>query len=405
MKKYPGITKETDRHNNTKIMVMFKHEGTRYPKKNFTKLFGCTTLKQAYDKLQEVKISITKGQNPFITSEVSLNEIFEKRVSNKRISGEWSENTIANYELFYDKEIKQKLGHKKLNKITYSDLLKILEDSEFIKKKSVWKNRLKQILNPIFKDALKQGTIFTNPCDNIDNYSSDEPEELHSKLVSNDILPVTQELYKAIPKYPVKTKEQKPEYECFLYLVVLTARRIGELCQLQKKNCYLNHSKIISPKEITKTKKEFEFPVPDECIKYIESVGDGLLFPNIKRDSVYLMFQRLLKYTSIDTRNNKTLTVHNTRDLMLNIMIENGIDSRLADFCLDHKPIGVIRSYLSFSYKQKKDAFEKFWGLVRDDQMFMEKEKFKEEFFKRYEKEFEKEWELRKDELIKSKST
>lgn len=395
MKQFPGITTEYDSKNNIKIMVRFKYEGKIYPVKNFTKLYGCKTQNEANKKLQEIKILISKGQNPFIKSENNLDEIFKKKVEVKRLDKSWAETTISNYELFYALELKKTLGHKKLNKITYEDLKNIIESKDFIVKKSVWKNRLKQILNPIFKDSMKQGLIFVNPCDNIEHFKIEEPEKLSDKTIDDNILFLSQEIYKAISKYPCKTKSDKPEYECYLYLVLMTGRRIGELCQLTKEDCYLIHKKIISPKEITKTKKEFDFPIPDECIEYIKTIKTGLLFPNIERGSVYLMFQRLLKYTNIDLRKGKILTVHNTRDLLLNNLIENGVDSRLADFCLDHKIKGTINHYISFTFKQKKEAFEKYWSLVRNDEISVEKEAFRKEFFKYYELEFEKAWENR----------
>lgn len=392
MSKYPGITTKIDKSNNIQILVRFKHQSTTYPVKNFTKLFGCKTQKQAYDKLQEVKISITKGQNPFNPAGNTLNDIFKRKIENKRLSKEWSEFTISNYELFYEKILKKSLGHKKLNKITYDDLLKILENKDFLTKKSVWKNRLKQILNPIFKDAIKTGEIYINPCDKIDHFSVDETETVSSKIIDNNLLFLSQELYKSIEKYPVKTKSHLEQYKCYLYMVLLTAHRIGEVCKLTREDCYISHKKIISPKEITKTGEESEFPIPDECIEYIKSVEKGKLFPNIKRESVYLMFQRLISISDIELRKDKILTIHNTRNLLLNIMIENGIDSRLADSCLDHKANGTIRSYIEFSFKQKKEAFEKYWLLVRNDKFLIEKEKFRKEFFKNFEIEFEREW-------------
>jgi len=392
MSKYPGITTKIDKNNNIQILVRFKHLSTTYPVKNFTKLFGCKTQKQASDKLQEIKILITKGQNPFNPMGNTLDEIFKRKIENKRLSQEWSEFTISNYELFYEKILRKSLGHKKLNKITYDDLLKILENKEFLIKKNVWKNRLKQILNPIFKDAIKQGEIFINPCDKVDHFKVEEVEPVSAKIIDDDLLYLSQEIYRTIEKYPVKTKSELEEYKCYLYMVLLTAHRIGEVCNLTKEDCYIQHKKIISPKKITKTSEESEFPIPDECMEYIKSVEKGKLFPNIKRASVYLMFQRLLSISNIELRKDKILTIHNTRNLMLNIMIQNGIDSRLADSCLDHKPHGTIKSYLEFSFKQKKEAFEKYWTLVRNDELLIQKEEFRKEFFKNFELEFEKEW-------------
>jgi integrase len=335
---------------------------------------------------------MTQGQNPFITKKNKLDEIFKDRVERQRLSGEWSENTISNYELFYEKVLKKPLGHKNLNKIKYGDLVPILENKNFFTKNSVWKNRLRQILNPIFKEAIKNGTIFVNPCDKLEHFTVQISEKISSKIVDDNLLFLSRELYRCVNYYPCKTISNRPQYMCFLYLVILSARRIGELCQITKEDCYLYHKKIISPVKIVKGKTESSFPIPDECLKYIESVKTGKLFPSIERGSVYLMFQRLIKLSNIELRKGKILTVHNTRDLFLNIVIENGVDSLIADYCLDHVVQGTMKHYESFSYKQKKETFEMYWSLIRNDELQIKKEKFKKEFFKNFEEQFEKAW-------------
>ena len=90
--------------------------------------------------------------------------------------------------------------------------------------------------------------------------------------------------------------------------------------------------KIISPKEITKTKTEYHFPLPQECVEYIKNCKTENLF-TIKRGSVYLLFQNLLSLTKIEIYKNKRLSLHDTRKLMMSVMIkELKIDSRLVDF-------------------------------------------------------------------------
>lgn len=37
-------------------MVIFTHEQKRYPKKNFTNLFGCKTQLQTHNKLQKITL-------------------------------------------------------------------------------------------------------------------------------------------------------------------------------------------------------------------------------------------------------------------------------------------------------------------------------------------------------------
>ena len=73
------------------------------------------------------------------------------------------------------------------------------------------------------------------------------------------------------------------------------------------------------------------------------------------------------KMTNIKIYEGKRVSIHDTRRLMLSIMItECGIDSVLADKCLSHKQKGVIEHYLSFTYKDIKKSYKKYWKKVRN---------------------------------------
>ena len=55
---YSGINKKVMNDGSVNILVRFKYKNISYNNKNFTKLFGCKTEKQANDKLQEIKVDI-----------------------------------------------------------------------------------------------------------------------------------------------------------------------------------------------------------------------------------------------------------------------------------------------------------------------------------------------------------
>lgn len=58
--------------------------------------------------------------------------------------------------------------------------------------------------------------------------------------------------------------------------------------------------------------------------------------------------------------------MHDTRRLMTSIMVSKlNIDSRLADYCLEHKEQKTIKHYLEFTYEDKVRAYKKYWNYVR----------------------------------------
>jgi len=360
---YKGITTKTLKNGDTAVMVRFKYLSTTYPVKNFTKLFGCEDEQQAHEKLKEVKVLISNGIDPFLNTPYTLNEIWYERLKKNEKSGKWKKITIDNYSYYYEAHIKKVIGHKKLSKITYNDLDKILENMSG--KQGGTKNTLKKLLFPIFDEAKKRGDIQKNITELLPSHKIGNDKNIELRTAES-ALSIVRQLYKAIPEYKVHCKAQEEELKMFLYMVVMTAHRIGEILQLKKEDVILEENKIISPPEITKTKEAYHFPIPKECLEYIENIDSGLLFPTIKRGSLYAIFQRLLKLTDIRFYRGKTISMHDMRRLMLNIMIMNcKIDGMLADACLSHKQKGVLKHYLHFSYKDIKNSYKKYWKRIK----------------------------------------
>jgi len=365
MSKYPGITTKVMKNGTTSIMVSFKYLSKRYPTKNFTKLFGSKTEKQAYDRLQEVKIEISKGRDPFITTKETLNELYEERKKISLNNGTWKPRTVENYDYFYNRYIKNTIGYKKLSKITYEDLRKIY-DVEMAHVENSTKNQFKRIVRPIFVEEVKKGNIHTNVIDIIETYNMPVRETLELRTDENN-LDIVKKLYKAVPQYEALAYHQKEEFRNYLMMIVMTAHRHGELRELTIEDCYLDKRMIIAPKTITKTKEDYRYPIPEELIPYLETIKSGLIFPTIKKGSVDMMFQRLVKLAGIETFKGKRISPHDMRRLMLSVMIRDlRIDSVLADTCLNHKQRGVINHYLSFTYDDIKSSYEKYWKIIRN---------------------------------------
>ena len=365
MSKFQGITKKTMSNGEINIFVRFKHLSKTYPVKNFTKLYGCKTETQAKNKLEEIKVLISQGKNPFLTNIEDLNYLFYKRLKEKLKNKEWEENTTAKrYKEFYIKYIENSIGHLKISKITYSHLdviLKKLSSTKCMNKKT-----LKNILNPIFTEQIKYGEIQNNPCDLLPKQQKEKREKITNRVENEDFLYILKELYNTIKNYNFYKKDTSDEFKNFFMLMLLTTHRYGELIQLTNDNINIKNKFFISNEEITKTNEIYKFPIPCECLEYISKNENGKIFPNIKYGAVYGIFLRIVKKSKILVYKNKTLSPHDIRRLFLNLMIKKGFDSRLVDFCLEHKQNDVIEHYLDLSYSSKKEVFEKYWELIRN---------------------------------------
>ncbi|MEA3354086.1 MAG: hypothetical protein U9Q33_09755 [Campylobacterota bacterium] len=254
---YAGIKTKTLKNGSKNIYVQFKYLSKRYPEKNFTKLFGSTTEKQAYDKLQEIKLLISQGKDPFIQTKETLNDLYDERKTIKLKNNEWKERTVESYDYFYDAYIRKTIGHKKLSKITYEDIKKVY-DNNLSHVENSTKNQFKRIVRPIFIEEIKKGKIHDNVVDKIETYNMPIRERLELRTDEKNI-DILRKLYNAIPNYEALAKQQKEEFRNFLYLVVMTAHRHGELRQLTIEDCYLDKRMIIAPKNITKTKEDYRY--------------------------------------------------------------------------------------------------------------------------------------------------
>lgn len=360
---YSGITTKSTKNGAKNIYVRFKHQSKTYPVKNFTKLFGCKTEKQAFDKLQEVKLLISQGENPFISSPTSLNDIFYAWKDKMIKNGIWNGFTPSNYTYFYDYYVKDTIGHKKISKITYQDLMVVQDKVAHLSASS--KNLLKMILRPIFNEEVKLGNINKNVVLDLKTYKEGTRESLEFRV--NDSLTNTiKKLYKTAPLYEPTKHSQKEELKFFLYFIILTGVRFGEVLKYEKKHCYMNEKMILVPATITKTSEDYKVPIPDECYLYFDNIENGLLFPNIRRGGVYAMFKKFVNLAGVELFEGKVISPHDLRKFLLTIMIKDcKIDSVLADTCLNHKIDGVKKHYINFSYEDKVEAFEKYWELVR----------------------------------------
>lgn len=95
--------------------------GKIYPIKNFTKLFGCDTEKQAFDKLGEIKAEISKEKTHLGGTNSDILTDYIKRLKTIKDT-KWRYNTYTQYKYFYDKNIKKEIGHLRISKIKYEHI-------------------------------------------------------------------------------------------------------------------------------------------------------------------------------------------------------------------------------------------------------------------------------------------
>lgn len=368
MGSYTGISTKRMKDNSIAIMARITYDGITYPIKNLTKLYGIETEKKGSEKVRELKVLLAQGIDPFVTSDGTLNSLFYEYLELNKKNKVWAESTIKNRKYFYEKHIKYSIGKKKIEKIKYEEVKKII--NKFQVHQTDMKNQIIDTLRPIFKEQMKKGILLTNIMDNdsIPKYARSKKRLDLDKRTHHSHTDIVRRLYKAIGEYDLHIKTNVQQHRMFLYMILLTAHRYNEVNLLEKKHCDLKRRLIIAPKEITKTNADYHYPIPDEVYDYIKNHEGGRLFNVPRGGQSGRIFHRILVGANIETINNYSISMHDTRRLMTSIMVSKlGIDSRLADYCLEHKEQQTIKHYLEFTYKDKVEAYKKYWNYVRDE--------------------------------------
>lgn len=368
MSKYKGITTKILSNGSKNIYVRFKHNGTNYGVKNFTKLFGCRTEKSALDKLYEIRISLTNGINPFDDRSLILNDLWDRKL----LTAEWRENTKKHYINYYNIVIRKTLGKKSIHKITAEDVINL--KNEYAHKSISYQNRIKCIISPIIDNVMIKDkkiqynplSVLTNDCalsaESISDKVIDSPiniaKKIYNKLINNEV--------EYLSNYHHSTYNNTKETNALFLLMLLTAHRFGELLQLRKSDIYGN--KIISLAINTKTKKDYHFPLPFELKEYIENVKgkDDLLFPNLNRGKVSIRFKKLIQSLGLTVIKNKTISPHDIRRIFTSVLSKNNVDSTLISYALEHQIKGVMKHYTNYDYEDKEKLFNKYWALIRE---------------------------------------
>ena len=110
---------------------------------------------------QELERADFDGINMYEAGRTSLNDCFDKYIESKC---ELRESTKSNYIYMYNKHIRNGLGGRMMSNFKYSTILTFYK--ELIYKKGFMPNSMETIhtiLHPIFKSAVRDGLIRTNP--------------------------------------------------------------------------------------------------------------------------------------------------------------------------------------------------------------------------------------------------
>ena len=365
------FTKKAKKSGEIQYMVRFQYKLVPYPVKNFTKLYRCKSFEECELQLRKVKDLIDKGINPFITSSEIVHEHWTDFVQNKITLKEWKESSRTNYVKFYTKWVKPKIGKIKAENVTRLHANQIIKSMNHLSYRS--RILVKSVMQELFSNLEANNYVQENVWSYVKIKAEKREEKKLTNITNNTSIQIIRKIFKAIPHYePKRVKYQTEEIRAIFYSLLFTAHRVSELLSLEKRHTHLKLNKFISTPDITKTSEHYHFPIPPVIKQYVEDTlkKQNGLFPNLHREVVRVRWKELLAMSGIEFLNDNYLTPHDTRRLMMHVMIKDcKIDSRIVDACLNHKQQGTIKAYIEITYDMVEEAYQKFWAVINSEEI------------------------------------
>ncbi|HIP20065.1 MAG TPA: hypothetical protein EYG70_02950 [Sulfurimonas sp.] len=244
---------------------------------------------------------------------------------------------------------KNKIGHKKIEKIREMDIQGILNELAKQELSPRTRKSVMEVLNPLFKFATINKYLRDNPTLGI---TVKVPSQ--KKVVTN-ATDLFKKVYAGINAY----YHDSPYYRA-LFLFGFTGRRKGEILNLKWENIDFKHNYYWI--EDTKTDDQQKYELPPYLIEPLQTIKDdrkGLVFKSPitgkKIINIDRQMRQLKKFLELDN-----LSMHYMRNILVSALAEQGIEAITLSGILGHKDVNTINKYLSTNhYKSSQIGLKK----------------------------------------------
>lgn len=351
-------------------IAKFIHKGTRYPEKNLTEKYGVNTAKQAFDKLNEIRIELSRGNNVFAEGTSKIDDLVKKYLNTR--SEDYRKNCLAHY----NAHIRTTIGHLYIDKVTKQHLESIKRQMEEKGLATSTIKKAKVLLSPIFKTAYQDEVTNRNILDNF-TFGSDRAKLPLSERLNESLLDGIRKIY--------KTALNEPDDYASLFLTsIMCARRLGEITEIEFRDIKdgVVNVRAITTKTYKKKIQEGKcheesiverYPLPQEVLNRITQESEN------PKEKVFKHYKRTYmdKYKDfIDLRCKLDLTEsgkevpirsHDNRNFIMSIQgRESGIDN-VGMICLSHSDISNMNQrYASIELDEIKEIYNSYWKKLRN---------------------------------------
>jgi len=353
--KYASIYSLEKSNGSTDYYALIKRNSTQFGSRNMSKLFGCNTAKQAFDKLLEIHQIIDKGEDPFSIRSSKLNDLFYAYNATR------NEPYKLTSRLRYDKWVKPSLGHKKIAKITLSDIEAIMDNVDKAGNKVSTKIAIKDSLQPIFKDQFQKENLSRNILLSL------KIKVPKNKVILNTTIDGMIETAQSVYKFAMNVPLNEGKSKALFLLSVMTARRIGELGKLEYSDINFETRKIRPRPETTKTKKDdnnfYDYPIPREVFDLLDKNGTGKIFNHHPSSYTKEYHDRI---TKAKIEKDHKIRSHTNRNFFQSIMSLHYDKDFVGEIALSHKINNMNLTYLTYTDDRIMELYEAYWKIIRN---------------------------------------
>lgn len=350
----------------THFITKFTHNGTRYSEKNLTKLYGVKSAKKASEKLSEIRLELSKGNDVFSRTSKKLDSLVTDYLNTR------SESYRHNNTYFYKKYISPTIGHLHIDKIKKEHIVKIKTKLEKQGLAPSTVRNLKVILNPVFREAFNDEVINRNILDGISFSKGNGKAELTDRL--------DEPLLDAIKKIYNQAVSREDDYSLMFLTSIMCTRRFGEILQVEHRD--IKDGIVHVRAGTTKTYKDKapsedsvveKYPLPPEVLDKLEIKENSLekVFTHDYRtylDKYAEMIDNDCELKLKPLSKKYPIRSHDNRNFIMSIQgRESGRDT-VGMICLSHSDSSNMNQrYNSIELDEIIEVYNSYWNKLRSN--------------------------------------
>ena len=308
----------------------------------------------AHQKRLELIAQYKSGNSIFKSDNPQLDEIWEMYKNTKAKTTVRAQGLIY----FYEKHIKDALGHKHIKELKLKNLQQIVDNMLRAGYKVSTVRNFRDIISNCYKIAIHENLIDNNLAQHLEFPKFDNSryfeldDELRARLVN------------AIQNIPF------PDYRAMFFLL-LRGRRKGEILKLCWSDVDLTNAKYVIQDYNSKTRERQEYYLDTELLEELKSLftkrkkDQNLIFINPQTGKPYADIPRrfwkwLKKESGIEE-----MRIHDFRHLIGFTLVNQGVPLEAIGKALGHKKTSTTQKYSNIKAQIAAQAIDTYLGIIK----------------------------------------